>query len=362
MLQPSHQIPIVPPPQSSRPTAPKRRSQSYENRLPREVTAATVGRENDGSRSDETKRMQNSSLVVRGRLRAEENKYSPFPGNGCDSSDGSRPLRAPGSSQTAQQTPQPLAAQPHPTSVHLPLPSPATTVVEGARGAVATAQAQPTAQRRSFDPQRQNLQQRQRLAAPTRAVASTRPSSSSSQQSHFFNTDTDSVAVSPAPAAWSVRHSDGGSEATVAAVGARGGREGEECLHLPTSLLSSPTDSSSSSSSYLYLYKVLPRVSSETDYERLGRSMHCLQEGCFYYPDLDSDSARALLEKAPEGTFLVRDSSDAKFLFAITVKTARGATSVRIQYYRGFFQLDCEDQMKRKLPRYEPNDYSVLTN
>lgn len=129
-----------------------------------------------------------------------------------------------------------------------------------------------------------------------------------------------------------------------------GGREGEECLHLPTSPLSRPTDNSSSSG-YLYLYKVLPRVSSETDFERLGRSMQCLQEGCFYYPELDSESARALLEKAPEGTFLVRDSSDAKFLFAITVKTARGATSVRIQYYKGFFQLDCEDQMKRKLPR-----------
>ena len=345
MLQPSHQIPTVPPLQRSRPTAPKRRSQSYENRLLREVTAARVGSENDGSSSDKTQRMQNSSLGVRRRLRAEENKYSPFPGNGCGSSDGSRPLRAPGSSQTAQQTPLPLAAPPLHLSVHLPLPAPATAVVDGTRGA----QPQPTAQRRSFDPQRQNPQLQQRLAAPSRAVASARPSSSSSPQSRFFNTDTDSAAVSPAPDAWSV-HSDGGSEATVAAVGAMGGREGEECLHLPASRLSRPTDSSSSSG-YLYLYKVLPRVSSETDFERLGRSMQCLQDGCFYYPELDSERARALLEKAPEGTFLVRDSSDVKFLFAITVKTARGATSVRIQYYRGFFQLDCEDQMKRKLPR-----------
>ena len=345
MLQPSHLIPTVPPLQRSRPTVLKRHFQSYENRLRREVTAARVGSENDGSRSDEAQRMQNSSLDVRGRLRAEENKYSPFPGNGCDFTDGSRPRRAPGSSQTAQQTPLPLAAPPHHPSVHLPLPTPATAVVDGTRGA----QPQPTAQCRSFDVQRQNPPLQHRLATPARAVASARPSSSSSPQSRFFNTDTDFAAVSPAPDAWSV-HSDGGSEATVAAVGAMGGREGEECLHLPISPLFRPTDSSSSSS-YLYLYKVLPRVSSETDFERLGRSMQCLQEGCFYYPELDSESARALLEKAPEGTFLVRNSSDAKFLFAITVKTARGATSVRIQYYRGFFQLDCEDQMKRKLPR-----------
>ena len=100
-----------------------------------------------------------------------------------------------------------------------------------------------------------------------------------------------------------------------------------------------------------YLYKVLPRVTCETDYERLGRSMRALEDGCFYYPDLDSDGARALLHEAPEGTFLVRDSSDPRFLFAMTVKTQKGATSVRIQYERGLFQLDCEHHMKRKLPR-----------
>ena len=121
----------------------------------------------------------------------------------------------------------------------------------------------------------------------------------------------------------------------------------------PSSLLrpGGPSAASSESSSYLYLYKQLPPVSCDTDYERLGRSMHGLMEGCFYYQDLDSNGARALLERAPEGTFLVRDSSDSRFLFSLTVKTERGATSVRIQYQRGFFQLDCEDQMKRKLPR-----------
>ncbi|XP_076446527.1 uncharacterized protein LOC143283950 [Babylonia areolata] len=124
----------------------------------------------------------------------------------------------------------------------------------------------------------------------------------------------------------------------------------------PTLPLPPPTPSSSSnrsSESYLYLYKQLPSVTSEVDLDRLGRSMQGLQDGCFYYPSLDSSGARSMLRRAPEGTFLVRASSDPKYLFSISVKTARGATSVRIQYHRGFFQLDCQEGMRRQMPRFE---------
>lgn len=103
----------------------------------------------------------------------------------------------------------------------------------------------------------------------------------------------------------------------------------------------------------MHHYKRLPQITSDDDLDRLRRSMQGLQEGCYYYEDLDSNSARSLLQKAPEGTFLVRDSSDPRYLFSITVKTARGATSARIRYDRGLFQLDCDDHMKQKLPRFE---------
>lgn len=111
------------------------------------------------------------------------------------------------------------------------------------------------------------------------------------------------------------------------------------------------SQSGAESDAYRYLNLRLPKVSSEVDYERLARSVRGLEEGRFYYKDLDSNAARALLQHSPEGTFLVRDSSDPKFLFALTVKTVRGPTSVRVEYFRGHFQLDCEDDMKRKLPR-----------
>lgn len=87
--------------------------------------------------------------------------------------------------------------------------------------------------------------------------------------------------------------------------------------------------------------------------ERLTRSMEAVMDNCIFYPDLDSVTAKILLQEQEEGVFLIRNSSDPKFIFALSVKTERGATSVRIQYERGFFQLDCEERMKRKLPRFE---------
>ncbi|PVD38668.1 hypothetical protein C0Q70_01287 [Pomacea canaliculata] len=102
-----------------------------------------------------------------------------------------------------------------------------------------------------------------------------------------------------------------------------------------------------------YLYNILPAVTSEVDFKRLADSVTCLTENCMFYADLDSKGARLLLGDSPVGTFIIRNSADPKFLFALSVMTERGATSVRIQYRRGFFQLDCEEKMRRKLPRFE---------
>lgn len=250
------------------------------------------------------------------RRSAKGNTYSPFPGKGCGSSDRSK--RHVSSTQVQQHLP-------HARSSVVTL---AATAGDGASSSAAMQQQTDSGSRRDVvDPRTQTSQLLLFTPPPARVLCSSSPESS---QWHISITASPSVSLlvsSPLP--------DPTGD--------------EECL---PSLSGSPAELSTlSDRSYLYLYKKLPRVSSETDYDRLGRSMRALQEACFYYQDLDSDSARALLEKAPEGTFLVRDSSDAKFLFAITVKTAKGATSVRIQYYRGFFQLDCEDQMKRKLPR-----------
>jgi len=78
-----------------------------------------------------------------------------------------------------------------------------------------------------------------------------------------------------------------------------------------------------------------------------------LQRTCWYYPDTSSQLAKKLLHRCPEGTFIVRDSSDPKYLYSISVKTSRGATSVRVLYSKGYYQLDCEEKLKHQMPKFD---------
>lgn len=59
-----------------------------------------------------------------------------------------------------------------------------------------------------------------------------------------------------------------------------------------------------------------------------------------------------LADSAP-GTFLVRDSSDPRFLFALSVQTERGPTSVRLHYSGGRFRLDAEPRLAAMMPLFD---------
>lgn len=50
--------------------------------------------------------------------------------------------------------------------------------------------------------------------------------------------------------------------------------------------------------------------------------------------------AHAALQEASEGAFLVRDSSHPLYMLTLSVRTARGPTSIRIQYSSAQFLLD----------------------
>ena len=47
-----------------------------------------------------------------------------------------------------------------------------------------------------------------------------------------------------------------------------------------------------------------------------------LKESGFYYASISHSEARDLLQPHPPGTFLVRDSSQQRFLFSLTVRTS----------------------------------------
>ena len=85
----------------------------------------------------------------------------------------------------------------------------------------------------------------------------------------------------------------------------------------------------------------------------LIRAYHLLHEALCYHGNLSMYEARRKLKLSREGTFLLRDSSDLRFLFSLSVKTNRGVTAIRIAYNNGMFRLDCEEQMAKRMPSFD---------
>ncbi|XP_062581013.1 suppressor of cytokine signaling 2-like [Saccostrea cucullata] len=85
---------------------------------------------------------------------------------------------------------------------------------------------------------------------------------------------------------------------------------------------------------------------------QISTTCSLLQTG-WYYENFSSQEAKSLLRKEPVGTFLIRDSSDPKYLYSLSVKTSRGTTSVRILYHKGQFQLDSDERISAKMPKFD---------
>lgn len=69
----------------------------------------------------------------------------------------------------------------------------------------------------------------------------------------------------------------------------------------------------------------------------------------WYWGSITASEARQHLQKMPEGTFLVRDSTHPSYLFTLSVKTNRGPTNVRIEYADSKFRLDSNCLSKPRL-------------
>ncbi|XP_056461666.1 cytokine-inducible SH2-containing protein [Gadus chalcogrammus] len=65
-----------------------------------------------------------------------------------------------------------------------------------------------------------------------------------------------------------------------------------------------------------------------------------LENSGWYWGAITAAQAHAALQEASEGAFLVRDSSHPQYMLTLSVRTARGPTSIRIQYSQAQFLLD----------------------
>lgn len=72
----------------------------------------------------------------------------------------------------------------------------------------------------------------------------------------------------------------------------------------------------------------------------------------WYYGKMSMVQAQELLANKPLGTFLLRDSSDPRYLYSITVQTDKGPTSIRLHFEAGFFKLDAQPHLLSLMPKF----------
>ncbi|GAB6020596.1 hypothetical protein CHUAL_003275 [Chamberlinius hualienensis] len=93
-------------------------------------------------------------------------------------------------------------------------------------------------------------------------------------------------------------------------------------------------------------------IKSTDDLTCLRNCVLRLENSGFYYGQLSWQEASKLLKSTQVGTYLVRNSSDPAYLFALSVQTECGPTSIRIHYANGLFKLDAEDIIQGDMPRF----------
>ncbi|KAM4615032.1 suppressor of cytokine signaling 2 isoform 2-T3 [Polymixia lowei] len=90
-----------------------------------------------------------------------------------------------------------------------------------------------------------------------------------------------------------------------------------------------------------------------SDESRIALAMKDLKNTGWYWGSLTANEAKEILQDAPEGTFLVRDSSQRDYLFTISAMTSAGPTNLRIEYNNGKFKLDSVVLVKPKLKQFD---------
>lgn len=87
--------------------------------------------------------------------------------------------------------------------------------------------------------------------------------------------------------------------------------------------------------------------------KRLAEVLRRLESSCWYWGPMDSIQAMQKLKHQPIGTYLLRDSSDSRHLFTLSVRTAKGMTNVRILFRRGRFSMDSIEPVDKNVPNFD---------
>lgn len=100
------------------------------------------------------------------------------------------------------------------------------------------------------------------------------------------------------------------------------------------------------------VFPASPYLHEEHDLKQVNNTIRVLRLAGYYYENLSWQDAEILLKSSEVGNFIVRNSRDSRYLFALSVQTERGPTSVRINYNHGLFRLDCERHVAVDMPGF----------
>lgn len=114
---------------------------------------------------------------------------------------------------------------------------------------------------------------------------------------------------------------------------------------------------SAMSSSHLDSNMRLPQryktFSSKAQYQMVLATLHKLQESGFYWGAISGKEANVMLASESTGTFLIRDSSDNRHLFTLSVKTMSGTKNLRIQCDASSFFLQTDPKNIQSVPHFD---------
>uniref|UniRef100_H2ZT32 Suppressor of cytokine signaling 1 n=1 Tax=Latimeria chalumnae TaxID=7897 RepID=H2ZT32_LATCH len=82
------------------------------------------------------------------------------------------------------------------------------------------------------------------------------------------------------------------------------------------------------------------RLFQEGERDIVEQALTTLHHSGFYWGPLSISKAHELLMDQPVGTFLVRDSSQSRYLFSVSIQTAQGPFSIRIVFKKKCFWIE----------------------
>ncbi|XP_058508482.1 suppressor of cytokine signaling 3a [Solea solea] len=92
---------------------------------------------------------------------------------------------------------------------------------------------------------------------------------------------------------------------------------------------------------------------SKAQYQMVLATLQKLQESGFYWGAITGKEANAMLASESNGSFLIRDSSDNRHLFTLSVKTASGTKNLRIQCDAASFHLQTDPKSIQSVPHFD---------